>query len=81
MMVASQGLGTLDRSTVEVGEAVVDSLRLIWAYESERGASSKLEGGAKVYGGKTLLARDQESWLEEEEGSASFSWMSFVNFC
>ena len=33
-----------------------------------------------MYGGKTLLARDLESGLEEKEGSASISWMSFTTF-
>ena len=54
---------------------------MIWADGNERGASSKFEGTAKAYGGKALLERDWESGLEKEEGSASFLWMSFVNFC
>ena len=80
MVVASQGLGTLDELVVEVGEAVVDPLRVIWADGSERGASTKLEGGAKAYGGKVLLARDLESGLEGEERRATVLWMSFLTF-
>ncbi|RVW97119.1 hypothetical protein CK203_030038 [Vitis vinifera] len=75
------GTSIADESLLEeASRAVVDPLRVIWADGSERGASTKLEGGAKAYGGKVLLARDLESGLEGEERRATVLWMSFLTF-
>ena len=65
------------------GEGSVVLLRVIWVDGSERGVLIDLEKGAKVNGGRAVLAKDVERGLEEEEGSVLGSWMngSFMNLC